>query len=276
MAARAWWGWSWVAACALLSCQSSKSGPPDGGGDEATLNRTAAPNPIPAENARPGDSSWLSAGREASAGQVEVYLSTDTGEAGDTISAKVSSDAAVTATIFRLGYYQGTGARKIWTGGPFNAQRQATCPLSTPTALIECTWQETFSFQIGADWVSGLYLLKVERADGLRRFAPFVVRDHRAAELLFQAAFNDYQAYNTWGGESLYVDASGTMPKGRANEVSFNRPFRDGEGSGQMLRWEYWLVKLLERDGYDVTYSTNLDFSRYRDVLGGIGAFVFG
>ena len=276
MAARAWWGWSWVAACALLSCQSSKSGPPDGGGDEATLNRTAAPNPIPAENARPGDSSWLSAGREASAGQVEVYLSTDTGEAGDTISAKVSSDAAVTATIFRLGYYQGTGARKIWTGGPFNAQRQATCPLSTPTALIECTWQETFSFQISADWVSGLYLLKVERADGLRRFAPFVVRDHRAAELLFQAAFNDYQAYNTWGGESLYVDASGTMPKGRANEVSFNRPFRDGEGSGQMLRWEYWLVKLLERDGYDVTYSTNLDFSRYRDVLGGIGAFVFG
>ncbi len=247
MAARAWWGWSWVAACALLSCQSSKSGPPDGGGDEATLNRTAAPNPIPAENARPGDSSWLSAGREASAGQVEVYLSTDTGEAGDTISAKVSSDAAVTATIFRLGYYQGTGARKIWTGGPFNAQRQATCPLS-----------------------------KVARADGLRRFAPFVVRDHRAAELLFQAAFNDYQAYNTWGGESLYVDASGTMPKGRANEVSFNRPFRDGEGSGQMLRWEYWLVKLLERDGYDVTYSTNLDFSRYRDVLGGIGAFVFG
>src|SRR5260370_1359199 len=66
------------------------------------------------------------------------------------------------------------------------------------------------------------------------------------------------------------------MPTGRANEVSFNRPFRDGEGSGQMLRWEYWLVKLLERDGYDVTYSTNLDFSRYRDGPGGIGPFVFG
>src|SRR5216683_8088196 len=132
MAARAWWGWSWVAACALLSCQSSKSGPPDGGGDEATLNRTAAPNPIPAENARPGDSSWLSAGREASAGQVEVYLSTDTGEAGDTISAKVSSDAAVTATIFRLGYYQGAGARKIWTGAHSTLSGKRLAPYPRP------------------------------------------------------------------------------------------------------------------------------------------------
>src|SRR5262249_32881710 len=117
--------------------------------------------------------------------------------------------------------------------------------------------------------------LKVQRADGYKRFAPFAVRDKRAAEVLFQAAFNDYQAYNTWGGESLYVDASGTMPKGRANEVSFDRPFVDGEGSGHVLRWEYWVVRLLEREGYDVTYSTNLDFNRFNDVLGGIGAFVF-
>jgi DNA-binding beta-propeller fold protein YncE len=241
------------------------------------VGRVSAPNPIPAENQKPGDPSWR-AGRVASAGQIELYTSTDSAVVGDTIQVKVSSDheGEVSAEVFRMGYYGGAGARKVWAGGPFKAQPQAACPRDPSTSLVECSWSDTFSFQVGQDWVSGVYLVKVKRADGYKRFAPFVVRDTRAAELLFQPAFMTYQAYNTWGGESLYSDDSGTMPNRRAYAVSFNRPYKDDEGAGQLLRWEYPFLRFLEQEGYDVTYSTNLDFLRHDNLLEGIGAFVHG
>ena len=241
------------------------------------VGRVSAPNPIPAENQKPGEPSWRS-GRTASAGQVELYTSTDSVVAGETIHVKVSADQAgeVSAEVFRMGYYGGAGARRVWSAGPFQAGPQAPCPREPSTSLVECNWTDTFSFQVGEDWVSGVYLVKVKRADGYKRFAPFVVRDTRAAEILFQPAFLTYQAYNTWGGESLYTDDSGTMPNRRAYAVSFNRPYKDDEGAGQLLRWEYPFLRFLEEQGYDVTYSTNLDFLRHDNLLEGIGAFVHG
>ena len=162
----------------------------------------------------------------------------------------------------------------MWSGGSFNVARQPSCPRDAATGLVECRWSETLSFNIGADWVSGAYIVKLTRSDGFKRFAPMVVRDRRAAEVLFQAAFNTYQAYNAWGGESLYFDGSGTIRSGRAFQVSFNRPYLDEDGSGQLLLWEYHFIRLLERNGYDVTYATNSDFSRFSDLLNGIGVFV--
>ena len=41
--------------------------------------------------------------------------------------------------------------------------------------------------------------------------------------------------------------------------VSFNRPYSSDYGSGQFLRYEYYFIRWLERSGYDVSYSTNLD-----------------
>ncbi|MBM4381440.1 MAG: hypothetical protein FJ086_19385, partial [Deltaproteobacteria bacterium] len=128
----------------------------------------------------------------------------------------------------------------------------------------------------GADWVSGLYVVKAVRTDGFFRFSPLVVRDDRAAEILFGAGVNTYQAYNAWGGASLYEDDSGTMPSGRAHEVSFDRPYDGDEGAGQQLRYESHLARFLEQHGYDVTYASNLDFVRDARLLDGIGAFVHG
>jgi len=241
------------------------------------FSRKPAPNPIRAENQRPGNPGWFS-GRQSNSGEVEVYASLESAEKGDTVEIKVSSarDDQVRAEIYRLGDYGGAGARRVWQGGPFAVTRQPTCPQDPSTGRVECSWSETFRFVVGDDWVSGLYLVKVIRTDDFRRFAPFVVRDHRAAELLFQTGINTAQAYNTWGGESLYSDASGTLPSGRAFEVSFDRPFLDDDGSGQVLRWEYPLLQFLERNGYDVTYGSGLDFARFNSFLAGIGALVIG
>jgi hypothetical protein len=239
--------------------------------------RQPAPNPIPAENARRGNPEWRD-GTPVNARQVELYTSTESVMVGDTVRVMVSSarDAQVQAEVYRLGYYGGAGARRVWSGGPFNTQKQPECPRDPVTSLVECHWQETFRFEVPDDWVSGLYVVKVRRDDGFKLFHPFVVRDSRAAEVLFTPAFNTYQAYNTYGGESLYYDGSGTMPMGRANAVSYDRPYVDAEGGGKTFNLDVALLRLLEQHGYDVTYASNLDFARYSNLLEGIGAMVHG
>ncbi len=58
------------------------------------------------------------------------------------------------------------------------------------------------------------------------------------------------------------------LPNGRASKVSYNRPFvtRSGGGAGGPQDWlfnaEYPMIRFLERNGYDVTYTTNVDAAR--------------
>ena len=282
----------WVVGALLISASAlgcgkfdghhpSPAGPvADAGVEKPPLNqadypRAAADNPIPAENARPGSPDWRS-GAYAVGTQLLLYTDTESVEAGGSVSVKVSTDVAlsVTAEVFRIGHYQGTGARRVWSAQAIQVAPQGTCPRDARTARVECGWQDAFSFVVGADWVSGYYLVKVTRPDGIKRFHPFVVRDHRAAEVLFQPGFNTYQAYNRWGGESLYDDGSHTLPGGRAYEVSYNRPYDDEEGTGQFFSYEYAFIIWLEKQGYDVTYGSNLDFTRFKDFLQGVGAFL--
>ncbi|MHB8877294.1 MAG: N,N-dimethylformamidase beta subunit family domain-containing protein, partial [Myxococcaceae bacterium] len=238
------------------------------------LGRTPSPNPIPDENAKPGEPGW-STFRQAFNGEIELYASTEAAEAGESIGVKVSTDSPqeVTAEVLRIGWYGGVGARKVWSGGPFGARPQAPCPLDAATGLVECSWTVTFTVKVGADWVSGLFLIKVRRTDGFARWTPLIIRDHRAAELLFQPALNTSQAYNAWHGQSLYVDASGKLPWHQSVMVSYDRPFLDQNGAGLVLYEEVPFARMLEKHGYDVTYASNLDFGRFTDVLGGISAF---
>jgi hypothetical protein len=70
-------------------------------------------------------------------------------------------------------------------------------------------------------------------------------------------------AYNNYGGNSLYTG----QPAGRAYKVSYNRPFNtravDG-GQDWLFNAEYPMVRWLESNGYDVSYSTGVDGDRKR------------
>ena len=92
--------------------------------------------------------------------------------------------------------------------------------------------------------------------------------DERAADLLAQMSFSTYQAYNNWGGKSLYPFLS--VSNKAAAKVSFNRPYlivpsMVSRGSGEFLAarglagWEYNMVRWLEREGYDVSYCSSVD-----------------
>lgn len=84
--------------------------------------------------------------------------------------------APVRAEVFRLGVYGGTGAAKVWSGGPYTLSTPVRC------SRASCPRRQNFSFEVVQSWAPGLYLVKVTRADGLRSFNSIVVKAAQAHE----------------------------------------------------------------------------------------------
>ncbi len=217
-------------------------------------------SPIPPENQRPGEWGWDDT-YDAWNHQIEGYADRVSAGAGDRVRFMLSSTEPRAATwkLYRLGWYGGAGARVVLEGGPVQVAMQPACPPAKDTGLIRCTWRPTFDLVIPADAVSGFYVMRATRDDGYQRFVPLVVKDARPAALLLQANVTTWQAYNAWGGNSLYADESGKLPGAKAIRVSFDRPYASDRGAGQVLRYERLMARFLERWGYDVSYTTNLD-----------------
>ncbi len=224
--------------------------------------RTGYLNPIPGENQKTGSPTWNSGFSKAQGHQLEGYADRVSASAGDTVQLMVASDAARTAswTLYRLGWYGGAGARAVLTGNT-QVAGQSTCSNDTTTGLIRCAWTPTFAVTVPRDAVSGLYLVRVLRSDNVGVFVPLVVKDQRPADLYFQSSVTTFQAYNSWGSESLYTSAD-PVPGGFAVAVSFDRPYAADCGTGQLMRYEALMARYLERNGYDVSYTTNLDVAR--------------
>jgi len=227
------------------------------------------------ENRHSGTTGWRD-GRSVPATSFSLFVSSDSAHAGEGIEIRAASSVVTSAMaeVLRIGDYGGAGARRVWSSEPFTVGPQPACLPRAPTALVECQWTLGTSFTVGTDWLSGIYVVRLQRADGARAFAPFVVRDGRPAEILFQTTFTTDQAYNAFGGESLYEDATRTMPSGRATQVSLDRPFDSFDGLGPLATQTLSTAQALERWGYDVTYASNLDFVREPRLLDGVAAFV--
>ncbi|MBI1745149.1 MAG: SMP-30/gluconolactonase/LRE family protein [Acidobacteria bacterium] len=233
------------------------------GGDE--------PNPIIMENHRPGTTDWVIT-RGSPDHQVEGYASKTSVAPDESFDIMVNVNAVqeVTWQAFRLGYYQGLGGRLVASGGPVTVATQPTCPVDVETGLIECHWTPVFRVVPDSSWVTGQYLIKLRRADGFQSYVPMVIREEsRWAPMLVQSSVTTWQAYNDWGGASLYGNnpARTGFPGPRAYRVSFDRPYNAGSGSGQLQSYETWMLKWLEQRGYDVAYVTNVDIDAQPDLL---------
>lgn len=257
--------------------------------------------PIQVENGKPGTTEWVLT-RPALHHEIEGYASLTSVNRGDTLKLFVNTGADFyTVQIYRMGWYQGAGAREI--AGPIRRKGQVQPPPTTDpsTGLIECRWENPLILAIprnqsdATDWASGVYLAKLTaEPTGYQSYVIFVVRDDaRSSTYLVQSSVTTFQAYNNWGGKSLYAFNS---VGGQAAKVSFNRPYAisplplasRGVGAGDFLTsnsfpidypasaagWEYNMVRWLEREGYDVTYATNVDVHARPDLLVSHQAFL--
>ena len=229
-------------------------------------------NPIVCENSQPGNpqSEWdVSGGGDPN---MEGYATDISVDHGQTINFKVdTSYSQYHLDIYRMGYYGGDGARKVATVQPSVLdQNQPPCLTDAASGLVDCgNWADSAHWDVPSDAVSGIYFAKLVRDDGASDGSHiyFIVRDDGGhSDLLFQTSDTTWQAYNQYGGKSLYTSDSGgpgTNPD-RAYKVSYNRPFetRGPTPEDSPFNAEYPMVRFLERNGYDVSYFTGVDAAR--------------
>ena len=158
-------------------------------------------------------------------------------------------------------------------------QSQPACKNDTaPTGLIDCgNWAVSASWTVPSNAVSGLYLAHLVRNDtGGGSLIPFVVRnDASHSDILFQTSDETMEAYNTYGGNSLYSCTVNCPPgnpeayKG-ADKVSYNRPWHtplDDQGRSWFMYAEYPMIRFLEANGYDVSYTSGYDVATRGSLL---------
>lgn len=244
--------------------------------DTANVNFTgtslAGKNATVIENSYPGSPNWqLKNG--AYSHEIEGYTGAPSVDRGGSIAFYINSNgAAYSMQIYRMGWYQGLGARLVSDVGAQAGTTQSGCPIDPTYGIVECNWPATYTLTTGSNWASGAYVAKLTRNDtGKDTYLHFVVRDPAStSDILFQSNVNTMQAYNNWGGKSLYYfQSSGANPtqsvSAAAVKVSFNRPFntfdpaKSADSSENYLRWEYLMTRWLESQGFDVSYATNLD-----------------
>jgi Domain of unknown function (DUF4082)/Bacterial Ig-like domain/Bacterial Ig domain/Glycosyl hydrolases family 16 len=240
------------------------------GAGPVALAQSSCSNPIVCENALPGNpaSEWDISG--AGDPSIQGFATDISVNKGETVHFKVDTNAtAYRLDIYRMGYYSGMGARKVASVTPSVPlpQHQPSCLTDPSTGLIDCgNWAQSASWTVPSNATSGIYFAKLVRTDGVSGASHivFIVRDDTGgSDLLFQASDTTWQAYNNYGGNSLYVGGPGTNP-GRAYEVSYNRPFNTRATSPEdfVFNAEYPMVRWLEANGYNVSYFTGVDSDR--------------
>jgi hypothetical protein len=219
-------------------------------------------NPVTAENCLAGDDTWLVP--TAGTTSIEGFATAQSVNKGGSIALKVRSNAKFDVEVYRNGYYGGKGGRLFSVVKDVPAVSQPACVSTAATGLMDCSnWAVSTTISTTSAWPSGVYSVRIVRRDtGAANQILFVVRDdERRSDVLYGVPFSTYQAYNNWGGKSLYGFNS---PGGQAVKVSFDRPYAQPQDANPLIKDWYsrsdsaW-VSWLERSGYDVTYTSVTD-----------------
>ncbi|HEX5018972.1 MAG TPA: N,N-dimethylformamidase beta subunit family domain-containing protein [Actinomycetes bacterium] len=217
---------------------------------------------------------------------------------GDVISLCCSTTAEkFSVEVARVG-----GSREIvWRAADIAGVVQ---PVPSNASAVGCGWTPTVQFEIPRDWRSGYYEVILRTRDAAtgrdeESLAFFALRHteqpHDRGQMLLVLATNTYNAYNDWGGPSLYTGAV---------RVSFQRPMARGflrkpepylrypnlddvqdpeherfrnwadqhglarwSGSSGWYQWERLFVQWAERAGYTVDVAVNADLEQRPEIV---------
>ena len=169
-------------------------------------------------------------------------------------------------------------------------------PTPADAAASGCGWPATIEIPLDPAWRSGYYAVTLAAGDE-RADACFVIRPRLEdpAPILLVLATTTWNAYNDWGGPSLYTGGT---------RVSFERPFAKGflvkpEPVGRMMQttpdreamgyrswarplglsdwsggagwwnWERPFLRWAESNGYRVDVATSHDLDAHPEILDG-------
>ena len=212
-----------------------------------------SPGWVQRENTKTGTTKWADAiplrlsadfTRRKIRQRVEGYFGSTSVGCGEKTPLTIIGAPSADISIYRIGYYKGAGARLVMT---VNSATSFTANTKTPP---------------------GEYLVKLNSPGRASSFIPIVVRSQSLKnDITFISSVMTWQAYNQWGGASIYKGTDGTRET-RAESVTFDRPF-DGDGAGQFRYMEESLVQLIEQLGIDTQYITDIDLDKAERINSG-------
>ena len=237
----------------------------------SATGRAAPPFPV-AENTRPGTSAWRITDLRA-ADAIDGYADQQSVLPGQDFRLYVSTTASsFRVDAFRFGWYSGHLARLVWASAQVRGRRQTAVRIAAGTHMVTAPWQPSLTIST-ANWPPGSYLLRLDASSGAGRYVPITVRSASTAGAV--VILNDnttWQAYNAWGGYSLYQGPDG-LPSDRGYAVSFDRPY-DQNGAGRFLFFDESAIALAERTGIPLAYETDVDLDQHPGLLGGARAVI--
>ena len=208
-------------------------------------------------------------GESASSIFIEGYADQLSVVAGDEVALHVStSEPKFDVDVRRIGANEGD---ILWRAPDVPGQAH---PIPENASSHGAQWPESIRIPIPETWTSGYYHVRFRVSDGGGKFVErgrrtaesscyFVVRSAapgKDTKILLQLATNTYNAYNNWGGYSLYAyHGRGGL---QGHRVSFDRP-----PASQFNNWERPFVRWAEQNGIAVDYAVNSDLEFRPEIL---------
>jgi hypothetical protein len=228
------------------------------------------------ENRLPGTSAWR-IGANTSVTTVQGFANFVDATQGQLVRFYVTSTTpAYRAVAYRMGWYQGLGARQIWASPIETGIEQPSCTVASTTNMVSCAnWTLSFVMRITPAFVPGDYLIKLVAGPRAASYVPLTISDptSTATYVIMNRSLVE-QGWNTYGGYSYYtgvgpciLDHISYPPCNRARVVSFDRPYDTGFGASDFLTNEYPLVQLCEREGLDVAYISDVTLDEDPNLL---------
>jgi hypothetical protein len=229
-----------------------------------------------AQNKLPGTTSWEISGHQ-SPGFIEGFAGLNYAEIGDRVGLYVSTSArSFRVTAYRMGYYDGKGGHEVWRSDSIAGRVQPSCRFTSGINMVSCAnWHRSLVMTVTRAFFQGDYLLKLVGSGNQQAYVLLTVwNPSSTAAYLFMSRSLTEQGWNTFGGYSFYQGEGPCAPSvpvypvcNRARVVSFDRPYAEGDGASDFLSNEYPLIRLMEEDGLDVAYCTDITVDEHPQIL---------
>ncbi len=243
-----------------------------GCGSDTSSGDPTAPTVSPTAAIK-GTKAWFIKGSQrASASLIEAYSPMSSALPGDRVPIHTSTSAKDwSLEAYRIGDYDGLGGASIAKFGPFPGSKYGGPKEVGKTKTMVASWPVSTEIDT-TGWPPGLYLLHAIAADK-RTEIPLVIRSASAdGAVAVVGSATTWQAYNRWGGKSLYGGEAGEMAD-RSYAVSFDRPY-DEKGRTLLYAFEVPLARVAEEAGVPLAWMTNVDITLNPNLLMGAKAAV--
>jgi hypothetical protein len=235
----------------------------------------AGARPMPRPQPTRGTNRWRLS-QPATSGQIEGYALRAAVTPGQPVVLRVSTTAPLfSVAAYRFGWYSGGQAARVWRSGWSPGHVQAAQSFASgDRRTVVAPWRDSMRVPT-LGWPAGAYVLKLVASTGWQSYVPLIVRStSTAGKVALVAPVATWQAYNDWGGYSLY-----TAPFGQHESwaVSFDRPYAghgSNLGAADMLYGVRPVVVEAERAGVPLAYLTDLDVAADPGILRGARAYV--